>query len=256
LEGKHGVIMAGNVGINSANNSLESSINPIPDHVLIVDDDQETLTLLSAHLKDQAQRVTTVDCGSEALKVVRRDPPDLILLDLMMPKVDGFQVCKSVRANYQMPIIVISALGQDKEKVKALDLGADDYLEKPYSSQELKARIRAVMRRSSRQDSRKLVTIKIKGFLVDINSGDVSYQGEPIQLTPTEFNLLVELLSHPDQSIRHEWLLKRVWGSAYTRNVEYLHMYVSRLRKKLEGVKEFRIQNCPGIGYKLVIEGE
>ena len=243
-----------NDGAYSRERSLDLSINLVPEHILVVDDDRETLELLSVQLKGHSGRVTAVNSGAKTLKVVRKDPPDLILLDLMMPKLDGFQVCKAVRANYTMPIIVISALGQDKEVVKALDLGADDYLIKPYSSQELMARIRAVMRRSADQNNRKKITIKVGTFTADLSTGNMSRDGEPIQLTPTEFNLLTELLLHPDESVRHERLLASVWGSSYTRNVEYLHMYISRLRKKLVGVKEFELITCPGIGYKLKTE--
>ena len=230
------MIMIDKYATISREGSLDLSLNSIPEHVLIVDDDRETLVLLSKHLKDHVNRVTTVNCGSKALKIVRKDSPDLILLDLMMPKLDGFQVCKALRANYLMPIIVISALGEEKEIVRALDLGADDYLVKPYNTQELLARIRAVMRRRYDQKSRKKLSIKVGGLVADLNSGEISSDGEPINLTPTEFNILTELLLHPDECIRHELLLTRVWGSAYTRNVEYLHMYVSRLRKKLAGL--------------------
>ncbi len=251
-----GVIMSGNYKAHTRERPPGLLVDSIPEHVLIVDDDRETLDLLSVQVKDHASRVTTASGGTEALKVLHKDPPDLILLDLMMPKVDGFQVCKAIRANHKTPIIVISALEKEEEKVRALDLGADDYLSKPYKTQELLARIRAVMRRSADQNSRKKISIKVGDFLADLNSGDVSYQEEPIQLTPTEFNLLTELLLHPDESIRHERLLTRVWGNAYTDNVEYLHMYISRLRKKLAGVKEFKILTCPGFGYKLAIEGD
>jgi two-component system KDP operon response regulator KdpE len=240
-------------GVESGNRSIDLSLDSVPDHVLVVDDDRETLKLLSLHLKKHANKVTTVLSGTEALKVVRRDPPDLILLDLMMPQFNGFQVCKAIRANYQMPIIVISALEHEQEKVKALDLGADDYLTKPYGSQELLARIRAVMRRTPDHLSRKRISIKLGPFIADLNSGDVSYSEKPIQLTSTEFKLLTELLLHSGESIRHEQLLDRVWGSAYTGNVEYLHMYISRLRKKLDMVREFSIITSPGIGYKLQI---
>ena len=240
----------------SRGGSLDLSINTIPEHVLVVDDDRETLELLSIHLKNQVNRVTTVNSGSKALKLVRKDSPDLILLDLMMPQLDGFQVCKALRANYQMPIIVISALGEEEEIVRALDLGADDYLIKPYNTQELLERIRAVMRRRSGHKSRRQISIEVGGFIADLNSGDISNDGESIRLTPTEFNLLTELLLHPDECLRHDLLLTRVWGSAYTKNVEYLHMYISRLRKKLDGISEFKILTCPGTGYKLKIDAD
>jgi DNA-binding response OmpR family regulator len=230
--------------------------NALPDHILVVDDDEDTLELLQISLEKYDFRVTLAKDGAEAMKIVHKDPPDLILLDLMMPDVDGLQVCRMVKANTQMPIIVISAIGLEEKKVEALDLGADDYLTKPFGVKELMARIRAVIRRSRQFATPRETLVHIGQVFADLESGSLIIGGERVNLTPTEYKLMAEMLRSPGEVLPHKRLLQEVWGRSYTDSVEYLHMYISRLRTKLDAFPDLMIQTHTGRGYSLHIQND
>jgi two-component system KDP operon response regulator KdpE len=227
----------------------DQNLDNLSHHILLVDDDEMLLNMVRMHLERRGMRVTLAHDGQEALSVLNKTLPDLILLDLMMPKVDGLQVCRAVRANSTVPIIVLSAIGYEEKKVEALQLGADDYITKPFGLNELMARILAVTRRSLRFRT-PLESIKRIGELyIDLESGAAALNGESLYLTPTEFKLLVEFIKHPQEILTHKKLLKRVWGSTYTESTEYLHMYISRLRKKLRTLETMEIKTHTGVGY-------
>jgi two-component system KDP operon response regulator KdpE len=228
----------------------------LPETILLVDDDEGILNLVRMHLEKRGVQVTVARNGKQALEHFQKQNPDLILLDLMMPKVDGLQVCRTVRANARTPIIVISAIGLEEQKVEALDLGADDYLVKPFGVKELMARVRAVIRRSSEHATPRETLVRIGGLFSDLESGSLILEGERVHLTPTEFKLLAEFLKNRDQILTHEHLLRKVWGRSYTDSVEYLHMYIGRLRKKLSVYPDIEIETHVGKGYSLHIEQE
>jgi DNA-binding response OmpR family regulator len=225
----------------------------LPEHILLVDDDEAILKLVRMHLEKRGVQVTVAQNGSEALAEFQKQKPDLILLDLMMPTVDGLHVCRAVRTNARTPIIVISAIGMEEKKVEALDLGADDYLVKPFGVNELMARVRAVYRRKLHSSTPRQSLVKIGSVFADLESGSLILKGERVHLTPTEFKLFSELLMKRDDVVSHSHLLEKVWGKSYTDSVEYLHMYIGRLRKKLAICPDLQIETHVGTGYSLQI---
>ncbi len=221
--------------------------------ILVVDDEVSILRYVSARLRKEGYEVVTASNGEEALLRAEEDNPTLVLLDIMMPKMDGFEVCRRLREWSEVPIIMLSAKGEESDKVKCLDLGADDYVTKPFGGEELLARVRAVLRRA-----------EVAGAVSDrppFNSGDlkisfaqrqVTVTGREVKLTPTEFGLLQELTLNAGKVLTHTHLLQKVWGPEYRDEKEYLHEFVRRLRNKLEPDKEkpSYIVSVPSIGYQ------
>jgi two-component system KDP operon response regulator KdpE len=224
--------------------------------VLIVDDEPETLKYVGANLRVRGYEVVTAADGSEALQRAEEDRFDLILLDITMPGPDGFAVCEAIRRHSAVPIIMLSARGQEKDKVRALDLGADDYITKPFGIDELLARIRTVLRRSQHTDTADRLAI---GDL-EINFRDrrVTRAGEEIKLTPTEYELLVQLARSAGKVLNHTTLLQRVWGPEYGQETEYLWAYIRRLRRKIEADPEHPryLLTEPGVGYRFAARDE
>ncbi|MCD6289967.1 MAG: response regulator transcription factor [Anaerolineae bacterium] len=218
--------------------------------ILIVDDDANLLRFLEVNLTSRGYQVIQARDGVEALEQFRQHKPDLIILDLMMPRLDGWQVCQRIREDSIVPIIVLSARGDEDGKVEALYLGADDYLTKPFGVRELLARVQAVLRRSipselghqARERDIILGDLKIHG-----ETHTVEWQGRSIHLTPTEYSLLYELASNSPRVLSHAELLKRVWGPEYEGANHYIHIYMGRLRAKLS---DRVIITAPGIGYR------
>jgi two-component system KDP operon response regulator KdpE len=220
--------------------------------LLIVDDDVNILALIKAHLEADGYQILLARDGDEALSTIKRENPDLLLLDIMMPSVDGLTVCAQVREYSEVPIIMVSALGHEDQKVKALDLGADDYLTKPYGKEELKARVRAALRRAYVERKTKPKAVYQHGdFQIDFLRRQVSVDGQVIKLTPTEYGLLRELSKDPGNLVSHEQLLRQVWGPEYLDSVHYLHIHMSKLRKKLSVAAGIRIETHSGVGYIL-----
>jgi len=233
------------------NNSPDLTSQERPSHILVVDDDPNTLELLRIKLHRSGYQVSSAPNGKQALTCINQDPPDLILLDLIMPGMNGIQVCRIIRAQTSLPIIMISACDSREKVIEALQEGADDFLTKPFSLHELTARIRAVLRRSTQPSQPEKICVCVGKLKADFYSGSISYQDTLLDFTPTENDLMLELLLYPNQVIPHERLLEHVWGDAYQDNVEYLHMYISRLRKKIQHVPEVTIQSISGSGYLL-----
>lgn len=222
-------------------------------YVLVVDDDEKILKFLKANLAREGWHVATARDGSEALRMVEKDPPDLIILDIMMPKIDGFEVCQQLRQWSQVPIIGLSARGDLADKVKCLDLGADDYMTKPFGIDELIARVKAVLRRNRFDDSVPVASSFTSGELaVDLATRRVTYGGNEIRLTATEFKLLRELVLGAGQSLSYKHLLGKIWGPEYKTEREYLHVYIGHLRSKLEPDPRnpVYIISVPGVGYQ------
>lgn len=222
--------------------------------VLIVDDEKPIVEILKYNLEKEGYRVVTAFDGEEALKMVETENPDVIVLDIMLPKKDGFTVCREIRSSRDIPIIMLTAKEMEMDKVLGLELGADDYVTKPFSAREVTARIKAILRRSkvkntfSDNDKGKLVVGKIT---VDRDEVQVYNQGKPVDLTQREFNLLVYLMLKPGHVFSREQLLDQVWGYDYVGDDRTVDVTVRRLREKLEPnpAKPEYIHTKRGVGY-------
>jgi len=219
--------------------------------VLVVDDEPETLKYVGANLRARDYDVVTAADGTEALKLADEDVFDLVLLDITMPGPDGFQVAQALRQRSAVPIIMLSARGQEKDKVRALDLGADDYLTKPFGIDELLARVRSALRRSQQEPAPGEELVR-GDLTIDFGQRKVTRGGQEIKLTPTEYALLVQLARSAGKVLSHATLLQRVWGPEYGQETDYLWAYVRRLRRKLEPDPDHPryLLTEPGVGYR------
>jgi two-component system KDP operon response regulator KdpE len=221
--------------------------------ILVVDDELAIIKLLRANLVAEGFEVLAAMDGVQALQAVEKEAPDLVILDIMLPEMDGFEVCRRIREWSQVPIIMLSARGGEEDKVNCLNIGADDYITKPFGIDELVARIRAVFRRVEQlyiQPSQPLFTTD--GLEVNFAERKVTLSGREIKLTPTEYRLLQELVLNVDKVLTHSMLLQKVWGPEYAEEKEYLHVFIGRLRKELEPYPESPryIMTVPGVGYR------
>lgn len=224
--------------------------------ILVVDDDAATLKYVSACLQHEGYDFSLAKDGLEALAIVEKENPTLVILDIMMPKIDGFEVCRRLREFSQVPVIMLSALTNESEKVKCLDIGADDYITKPFSIEELMARIRAVLRRTKSMIADIARPIFIKDALeVNFDRRKVFVNGIEIRLTPTEYSLLQELVVSAGKVLTQSHLLQKVWGPEYQGEREYLHVFIGRLRAKIEhdASNPRYIITIPGVGYEFKI---
>jgi two-component system KDP operon response regulator KdpE len=220
--------------------------------VLIVDDEAQILRFLRTSLSANGYEVFEATTGSDALKRAAADAPDVILLDLGLPDMDGKDVVRAIREGSQTPIIVVSARSREAEKIEALDLGADDYINKPFGMGELLARLRAALRhRLARQGEAPL--FRVGPVTVDLIKRLVTRNGERILLTPKEYDLLRALVTHAGKVITHRQLLQAVWGPAHVEDAVYLRVYIGQLRRKLEPDPNAPspIETEPGVGYRL-----
>jgi two-component system, OmpR family, KDP operon response regulator KdpE len=205
--------------------------------VLLVEDDQNIVDLVRSNLIARGYDVLVSTDGADVVALVEREEPDIVLLDLMLPAVDGFDLCRDIRAASPVGIIVVSARRGETDKVRALNLGADDYLTKPFGIEELLARIHATLRRSRPAPSEPAAepaVVAVGDVAIDLAAQRVTRAGELVHLTPTEFALLRELASNPGVLLSHARLLRAVWGRGYETQTEYTRVYVARLRAKLE----------------------
>jgi two-component system, OmpR family, KDP operon response regulator KdpE len=224
--------------------------------ILLVDDEvaiQRTMALL---LSSRGYDVEVVGKGIDAVNTFRRQPPDLIVLDLGLPDIDGSEVCRRVRAESGVPIIILSARGEEAEKVAALDLGADDYVTKPFGPEELLARIRVALRRAFSAAQAPVGRLRLGDLTIDYDRRRVIRGDEEIRLTPKEFDLLALLAHNADRVLTHRAILKTVWGANAVNQPEYLWVLIGQLRKKIEldpGRPQYLISE-PWVGYRLATE--
>ena len=225
--------------------------------VLIVDDDPAILRFVRANLSTEGYEVFTAMDGVEALETIERELPDLVILDIMLPRMDGFEVCRQLREWSPMPVIMLSARGDEEDKVKCLDLGADDYMSKPFGVRELLARIKAVLRRTeSVRAAPTQLSFTSAGGDLEINFGarQVTVSGSEVRLTATEYALLQEFVLNVGKVLTHAHLLNKVWGPEYRDERKYLQVFVYRLRAGVERDPDDprHILTVHGVGYRFV----
>jgi len=228
------------------------------DRVLVVDDEEQIRRALQRALDARGYTVATASDGEEALAEVDRFVPHLIVLDLNMPGIDGFEVCRRVRTWSRVPVLVLSVREDEIDKVEMLDLGADDYLTKPFGIDEFLARVRALLRRAEPRTANEPPVFQIDDVSIDLGERSVSRAGVPVHLTRTEWALLDALAHHAGKLLTQRWLLEAVWGPGYGDDVDVLRVFVSQLRKKIEpDPSDPRIVVTePGIGYRWTLRPE
>jgi two-component system KDP operon response regulator KdpE len=222
--------------------------------VLVVDDEMPIQRFVRAELEAQGYRVLLAGGGAEALRRVEDDRPDLVVLDVMMPDMDGFEVLRRLRTTSAVPVIMLTARGGDLDKVRGLQSGADDYVTKPFNPEELTARIAAVLRRGQAAVAGpRVLTYPAEAVTIDLERRLVTVRGEEVRLSKTEWQLLEELAGHAGRVMLHRELLVRIWGPEYVDDVHYLRIWTSRLRAKLERdpAAPTLIHTMPGLGYRL-----
>lgn len=219
--------------------------------ILVVDDEPQIRRALRAGLRANGYDVELAEDGESALTSAASNPPAVVILDLEMPVVDGFEVIENLRSWSDVPIIVLSAHAAERDKVRALDLGADDYLTKPFGMDELLARLRAALRRSAADHGRTPI-LDFGRLRIDLVRRLVTLDGREVHLTPTEYELLRELATNADRVMTHQMLLTRVWGPASENSTNYLRVYINQLRQKVEPdpARPTYITTDPGIGYR------
>ena len=225
-------------------------------HILVIDDEPQILRALRTILTAKQFRVTTASRGGEGLTLAAAQQPDLVILDLSLPDMDGVVVCERLREWTQVPIIVLSVRDGERDKVTALDKGADDYLTKPFGIEELLARIRVALKHSAQAQGAPNPVILAGPITIDLARHVVTRDGEEVKLTATEFKLVAYLAGHADRVLTHQAILNNVWGSADIDHTEYLRVYVGQLRKKLEANPDqpHYLLTEPGVGYRLLTD--
>jgi two-component system KDP operon response regulator KdpE len=219
--------------------------------ILVVDDEPQITRVLRTSLSSQGYDIRVANDGETALEIMKDWAPDLVITDLSMPSMDGLELCRNLRLSMKIPIIVLSVRGEERTKVQALDAGADDYVTKPFSIEELLARVRANLRRAPAA-SEETAVIELGDFRIDLSAHRTTVRGQEVHLTPKEFDLLVYLARHAGKVITHRTLLGAIWGGQSTEQVEYLRVFVRQLRKKLEAENSSPryIVTEPWVGYR------
>ena len=230
---------------------------PAKQRILIVDDDNNIAELISLYLTKECFDTKIVNDGESALTAVETFKPDIMLLDLMLPGIDGYQVCREIRSHSTLPIIMLSAKGEVFDKVLGLELGADDYMEKPFDSKELVARVKAVLRRYSAaapaEKSEDIKCVEYPELTINQTNYSVVYKGELIEMPPKELELLYFLASSPNHVFTREQLLDQIWGYEYAGDTRTVDVHIKRLREKIRDTDHWRIATIWGIGYKFEV---
>ena len=225
--------------------------------ILIVDDDNNIAELISLYLTKECFDTKIVNDGEEALAAFESYTPNLILLDLMLPGIDGYQVCREIRTKSNVPIIMLSAKGEIFDKVLGLELGADDYMMKPFDSKELVARVKAVLRRyqpiRTEEPTPDIKCVTYTDLVVNLSNYSVLYRGEQVDMPPKELELLYFLASSPNQVFTREQLLDHIWGYEYIGDTRTVDVHVKRLREKIKDVANWSLATVWGIGYKFEV---
>lgn len=224
--------------------------------ILIVDDDENIAELLSLYLTKECYETRTVNDGEAALRAFSEFSPNLILLDLMLPGIDGYQVCREIRSRAQVPIIMLSAKGEVFDKVLGLELGADDYVIKPFDSKELVARVKAVLRRYQQAklppagSEKQGEVVNYADLSISLTNYSVTYMGKSVEMPPKELELFYFLASHPNQVFTREQLLDHIWGYEYAGDTRTVDVHIKRLREKIKDRGNWSLTTVWGVGYK------
>ena len=222
--------------------------------VLIVDDDKNICELLRLYLEKDGYATVIANDGDEAVKAFNAQEPDIILLDVMLPKLDGWQVCREIRKTSQVPIIMLTAKGETFDKVFGLELGADDYITKPFDSKEVVARIKAVMRRGAKAAENADKVVKYDKLVINLTNYELWVDGKQIDTPPKELELIYHLASNPNRVFTRDQLLDEVWSFDYYGDSRTVDVHVKRLREKLEGVSDkWSLKTVWGVGYKFEV---
>lgn len=222
--------------------------------ILIVDDDNNIAELVSLYLIKECFDTKICNDGESALEIFDSYEPSLVLLDLMLPGIDGYQVCRTIRTKSQTPVIMLSAKGEVFDKVLGLELGADDYIEKPFDSKELVARVKAVLRRTKQSAPATETTgekiVRYPDLLINLTDYSVTYNNETVEMPPKEIELLYFLASQPNHAFTREQLLDKIWGYDYVGDTRTVDVHIKRLREKINDHEQWKISTIWGIGYK------
>ena len=226
-------------------------------NILVVDDDPNISRLMRLYLEKENFEVREAGRGDTALEEFRRMPPDLMLLDVMMPGMDGYQVLKTVRKSGNIPVIMVTARGETFDKVLCLELGADDYITKPFDGKEMTARVKAVLRRAQGNEEERNTDISYPGLTVSLTEYDVHYEGKKLEMPPKELEVLYFLASHPNQVFTREQLLQNVWGYDFFGDSRTVDVHIKRLREKLTDSEKYgwSLYTVRGVGYKFATGG-
>ena len=227
----------------------------MPDTILVVDDEKNIVQLARLYLDKEGFQVESAYDGAQALEKAKAVKPDLIILDIMMPELDGLAVCKELRKTSNVPIIILTARGDDVDRVVGLELGADDYVTKPFNPRELVARVKAVLRRT-RQEITEQPVLEVDGLRLDADRREVTLEGKPVTLRAKEFELLAAFMRHSGIVLDRERLLQMVWGADYYGDTRTIDVHVAWLRERLSAAKHVKIQTVWGVGYKLVVNAD
>lgn len=223
--------------------------------ILIVDDDLNICELLRLYLQKDGFQTVVVNDGTAAIEAAKNEAPDLILLDIMLPKMDGWQVCREIRKNSTVPIIMLTAKGETFDKILGLELGADDYVTKPFDAKEIVARVKAVLRRSSPEEITKTKEVSYDKLKINLTNYELTVDGKNIDTPPKELELIYHLASNPNRVYTRDQLLDEVWGFDYYGDSRTVDVHVKRLREKLEGVSdEWSLKTVWGVGYKFEVK--
>lgn len=226
--------------------------------ILIVDDDNNIAELISLYLTKECYDTEIVNDGESALQAFETGNPNLILLDLMLPGIDGYQVCREIRSKSNVPIIMLSAKGEIFDKVLGLELGADDYIMKPFDSKELVARVKAVLRRfqpaKPAVETSDIKCVSYPDLVINLSNYSVLYKGAPVEMPPKELELLYFLASSPNQVFTREQLLDHIWGYEYIGDTRTVDVHVKRLREKIKDSSSWSLSTVWGIGYKFEVK--
>ncbi len=223
--------------------------------ILIVDDDENICELLRLYLEKDGFQTIVVNDGDAAIKTALSDSPALILLDIMLPKMDGWQVCREIRKSSSVPIIMLTAKGEVFDKVLGLELGADDYVTKPFEAKEVVARVKAVLRRTAPDESNTVKQVEFDKLIINLTNYELIVDGKQIDTPPKELELIYHLASNPNRVYTRDQLLDEVWGFDYYGDSRTVDVHVKRLREKLEGVSdEWSLKTVWGVGYKFEVK--
>ena len=223
--------------------------------ILIVDDEKNIAELIRLYLEKEGYKTVCAYDGNEALSLFNQHNPSMVILDIMLPGMDGWQVCKEIRKNSETPIIMLTAKSDTFDKVLGLELGADDYITKPFEAKELLARVKAVLRRSESQDSAPKKEVSYENISINIENYELRLSGQQVEAPPKEIELLYFLASNPNRVYTREQLLEEVWGFDYFGDSRTVDVHIKRLREKLEGIESgWHLKTVWGVGYKFEVQ--